>query len=476
MIIPFNRTKIIATVGPASNTEDKLLELIKAGVDVFRLNFSHGSHEEHLKVIQLIRSINQKHDTTISILQDLQGPKIRTGEVENNGVEIVRGNKLIITTEKIVGNAQKIYTSYKAMPRDVKKGDKILIDDGNLELCVIDTTGEEIITEVVFGGLLKSKKGINLPNTKVSEPSLTEKDKEDLIFGLQYNLDWVALSFVRSSKDIDEIKNIIKSHNKTTRVIAKIEKPEALEDIDKIIEKSDGLMVARGDLGVEIPMEDVPLAQKMMIKKCNAAAKPVIVATQMLESMIKNPRPTRAEAGDVANAVLDGADTVMLSAETASGNFPVESVSAMVKIIGAIENTEDIYYKEYELNHESPNFLRERLIAGTCRLAKDTNAKAIINISKTGFVASMISSHRPKAPIYTFTGNRELVNTFNLMWGIRAFYMNLDYTSTDKLIDAVNSKLLALNLIKKGDLVINTASMPIDGQFRTNMMKMSIIE
>lgn len=476
MEIPFNRTKILATVGPASNTPEKLWELVKAGADVFRLNFSHGSHEDHLKVINHIKALNLKYGTTIAMLQDLQGPKIRTGEVENNGVELISGKKLTITTEKVIGNAERIYTSYTLMPRDVSVGDRILIDDGNLEIKVLSTNGTDtIVTEVVYGGILKSKKGINLPNTKVSEPSLTAKDKEDLLFGLEHGVDWVALSFVRNAKDIDDIKEIIKSKGKNTKVVAKIEKPEALLEIDEIIEKSDALMVARGDLGVEIPMEDVPLAQKMMIRKCNAAAKPVIVATQMLESMIKNPRPTRAEAGDVANAVIDGADAVMLSAESASGSFPVESVKAMVAIIGAIERGTNVYNKEYDLDKTSPDFLRERLLAGACRLADDINAKAIVNISKTGFVGNMISSHRPKALIFTFTDNKELVNVLNLSWGIKPFYMETKFKSTDEMLEAVNKILVEKNLVKKGDLILNTASMPIDGEFRTNMLKMSII-
>lgn len=476
MKLPLKRTKIIATVGPACNTEEKLLELIHSGVDVFRLNFSHGSHEVHGQVINTIKGIREKYGLTVAMLQDLQGPKIRTGEVENNGVELKNGQKLVITTEKIIGNAERIYTSYTAMPRDVKTGDRILIDDGNLELKVISTNGvSEITTEVVYGGVLKSKKGINLPNTNVSESSLTEKDKEDLLFGLEQGVDWIALSFVRSAADIDDIKSIIKSKGKNTRVVAKIEKPEALDDIDNIIAKSDGLMVARGDLGVEIPMEDVPLAQKMMVRKCNEAGKPVIVATQMLESMIKNPRPTRAEAGDVANAVIDGADTVMLSAETASGSFPVESVKAMVSIIQAIETNMDVFHKDYALNPGGANFLRERLIASCCRLSKDVNAKAIVNISKTGFVCNMIAKHRPKSTIFTFTDNKDLVNVFNLSWGVIPFYLDMKYNSTDELIEAVNKILAEKGYVTKGDLVINTGSMPIDGQFRTNMIKMSII-
>lgn len=476
MNLSFNRTKIIATVGPASNSEEKLWELIQAGADVFRLNFSHGSHEDHLKVIQKVRHLNSKYNTSIALLQDLQGPKIRTGEVENNGVEIKTGQKLILTTEKVIGNAEKIYTSYKSMPRDVKPGDRILIDDGNLELKVLSIQGEEITTEVIFGGLLKSKKGINLPNTKVSEPSLTEKDKEDLIFGLEHNVEWIALSFVRHAEDIKDIKAIIASKGKKSRVVAKIEKPEALDDIDAIIEACDGIMVARGDLGVEIAMEDVPMVQKELVKKCNEAGKPVIVATQMLESMIKNPRPTRAEAGDVANAVLDGADAVMLSAESASGSFPVESVQSMVRIIQAVETKADIYFKDYDLKHEDPNFLRTRLIASCCRLAKDTNARAIVNISKSGYVANLIASHRPKCAVFSFTDDKELVNTLNLTWGVVPFYFDFKYNSTDELIEGVNRILVQKGIIKPGELVINTGSMPVEGKFRTNMLKMSIIE
>jgi pyruvate kinase len=478
MQIPDKRTKIIATVGPACNTEEKLIELIGAGADVFRLNFSHGSHEMHLQVINHIKNIRKKYGYTVGMLQDLQGPKIRTGEVENNGVELKVGQKLIITTEKVIGNAERIHTSYLAMPKDVKPGDAILIDDGNLELRVVSTDKKsEIVTEVVYGGILKSKKGINLPNTAVSEPSLTDKDKEDLLFGLEQGVDWIALSFVRSSTDIDEIKSIIASKGKSTRVIAKIEKPEAMAELDAIIEKSDALMVARGDLGVEIPMQEVPLAQKMIINKCNKAGKPVIVATQMLESMIKNPRPTRAEAGDVANAVIDGADAVMLSAETASGNFPVESVSAMVSIIKAVEEKHNVYYKKFEFDQEHRNIIREKVIAGTCKIAKDINANAIVILSKTGVVNSMVSKNRPKAKIFTFTDNKELVTVFNLSWGVQPFYVNMnEFHSTDDLIETINRQLLEKGYIKKGDLVINTGSMPIDGSFRTNMLKLTLVE
>jgi pyruvate kinase len=474
MVVNFERTKVIATVGPASNTEEKLWELIQAGADVFRLNFSHGSHELHQQVINTVRSINQKQGTAIALLQDLQGPKIRTGEVENNGVELVKGQKLIITTEKVIGNAERIYTSYLAMPRDVNPGDAIMIDDGNLELKVIEIKNNEIVTEVIFGGKLKSKKGINLPNTKVSEPSLTEKDREDLIFGLANDVDWIALSFVRTADDITEIKKIIADSGKKSKVVAKVEKPEALADIDAIIEACDGIMVARGDLGVEINMEDVPAWQKIIVKKCNAAGKPVIVATQMLESMVSNPRPTRAEANDVANAVIDGADTVMLSAESASGMYPKEAVQSMVRIIRAVEGKIDIFNKEWPVVVGSDNFLRESLISSACKLAKDTNAKAIVGFSRTGFTATKISSFRPKAHIYIFTDNRVILNQLNLVWGVRAFFLDPKKT-TDETIEAMNKQLLDAGLISKGDVIVNTSTMPIESSYRTNLVKLTII-
>ncbi|MEQ8535211.1 MAG: pyruvate kinase, partial [Imperialibacter sp.] len=350
----FNKTKIIATVGPASNSKDMLKSLIQTGVDVFRLNFSHGSHEDHLKVIKLVRELNEEMGTHVALLQDLQGPKIRTRDMENGGVEIVPGQEIIITTRKLVGNAQIISTTYTGICNDVSIGDSILIDDGNLELKVLATSSDEVKCQVIYGGILKSKKGINLPNTPVSAPSLTEKDEEDLYFGLEHEVDWIALSFVRKAEDVLDLKEKIRRKGGTSRIIAKIEKPEALKNIDAIIEAADGLMVARGDLGVEIPMEDVPLAQKMMVSKCNKAAKPVIIATQMMESMIENPRPTRAEANDVANAVMDGADTVMLSAESASGKFPVQSVKSMVKIITSIEQGTDVMFNKFsESNDDS---------------------------------------------------------------------------------------------------------------------------
>ncbi len=472
---PNKRTKVIATVGPACNTEEKLWELVQAGVNIFRLNFSHGSHDVHLQVINNIRNINKKHGTNIAILQDLQGPKIRTGEIENNGVDLIPGEKITITTEKIIGNAKKISTSYKLMPRDVKKGDDILIDDGNLQLKVLKVETEEIHCEVIYGGKLKSKKGINLPNTNVSEPSLTEKDKEDLLFGLEHDIDWIALSFVRTAEDMKDIKRIIKTKGKNAKVIAKIEKPEALANIDAIIENSDALMIARGDLGVEINFEDVPVAQKMMIKKCNVVGKPVIVATQMMESMITNPRPTRAEVNDVANAVMDGADTVMLSAETASGSYPIQAVQAMVRVIQGVEENVNIFNKEYELDPNSPTYYNEAVIASACKLASFSKAKAIIGTTKSGLTAFKTSSYRPEAKIYMFTDDTSLVNKLNLVWGVKAFFFN-DFKNTDQTVGDIINILKEKGDLKAGDVVVNTGSMPIDETNPTNMIKLSIVK
>jgi pyruvate kinase len=470
------KTKIIATVGPTSNNEETLLELVKAGVNVFRLNFSHGTHEDHKKVIDIVRGINEKQGTNVALLQDLQGPKIRTGEVENNGVELINGQDLIITNEKCIGNNKRIYTGYHPMPGDVKAGDTILIDDGNLELKVISTDGvKEIQTKVVYGGIIKSKKGINLPDSNVSAPSLTEKDKEDLLFGIEHKLDWIALSFVRCAEDIDDIKAIITKHKSNAKVVAKIEKPEALANIDAIIKVSDAIMVARGDLGVEIPLADVPVAQKMIIRKCNLASKPVIVATQMMESMITNPRPTRAEANDVANAVMDGADTVMLSAETASGKFPLQTINYMVQIIQAVEENVNIYNKDFELDPMSKTFYNESVIVSAVNLAVNVEAKAIIGTSKSGFTAFKLSSLRPEAEIYIFTDNKPLVNTLNLVWGVTAFYYD-KFDSTDTSLQEINSILVKAGLLKKGDVVVNTGSMPIDEHRLTNMVKLSVIE
>ena len=474
--IVLNKTKIVATVGPACNTKDKLAELIRAGVDVFRLNFSHGSHADHQKVLQFVRELNDELGSNVCLLQDLQGPKIRTREMENNGVEIKSGEELIITTDRVVGNAVRISTSYESMPQDVAIGDTILVDDGKIELRVESTQSNTIKTRIIHGGILKSRKGINLPMSNVSAPSLTEKDVEDLEFGLANEVEWIALSFVRTADDILSLKERIKKAGKSCKVIAKIEKPEALKNIDAIIAATDGVMVARGDLGVEIVMEDVPLAQKMIVRKCNQVGKPVIIATQMMESMITNPRPTRAETNDVANAVLDGADALMLSAETAAGSFPTDVIKSMVRTIRSVEdNIEHIYFKHDNVAGENDLFLNDSIVLQACRLAKKVKAKAVVGMTQSGYTAYRISSHRPKAQVFIFTDNKPMLTTMSLLWGVRCFYYD-KLESTDQTFDDVEEFLKNKGFVRGGDVIINTASMPIQQKHRTNTIKLQVVK
>jgi pyruvate kinase len=471
--ITYNKSKIVATVGPASNNKEMLRALAKEGVDVFRLNFSHGNHEDHLKVIHLVREINQELGLHIALLQDLQGPKIRVNEVKP-GTEIKAGESITITTRELLGNHEIVSTSYENLPRDVKVGDMILIDDGKIELKVSEVRDIDVICKVVYGGSLKSRKGINLPFSKVSAPSLTEKDMADLEFGLKHKVDWVALSFVRKAKDIESLRAIIDSHNSTTRIIAKIEKPEALENIDAIIAATDAVMVARGDLGVEIWMEEVPMVQKMLVEKCNKAAKPVIVATQMMESMIENPRPTRAETNDVANAVMDGADALMLSAETAAGKYPIEVIRSMVRTINSVERQANIFYKFQEVDPKSPNYFNDSLILTACKLAKDVNAKAIVGMTQLGYAAYKAASHRPNANIFAFTSNDSILNTMNLVWATKAYHYD-KASSTDDTIADVEKILKRDGHVKSGDIFIILASMPIQERGRSNMIKVHVV-
>lgn len=469
------RAKIIATVGPASNNKETLIKLIKAGADVFRLNFSHGTHEDHLKVIKLIDEVNEELGTNVCKLQDLQGPKIRIGQVENGAVEIVPGQKLVISTDDFVGTSEKVSTTYKSLASDVKEGDLILIDDGNLQVKVVSTNGNDVVTEVVYGGMLKSRKGINLPQTAISSPSLTEKDRIDLEFGLQHDMEWIALSFVRNAKDIIELREIISNAGKECKIIAKIEKPEAIEDIDNIIAETDALMVARGDLGVEIYMEDVPPIQKELVKKCNDQGKPVIVATQMLESMTENPRPTRAEANDVANSIYDGADTVMLSAESASGKFPVESVESMAKCISAIENSTDVVFDKYWSDDDTEITKNDLLVKSACQLSKSVGAKAIIGMTKSGYTGFSLAKNRPEADLYIFSNNKNIVKTLNLVWGVKAFHYD-EQKNIDETFADLTKFLKEKGYLKEGDVYVNTASMPLHWQERTNMLKLDVVK
>jgi pyruvate kinase len=474
--ILFNKTKIIATVGPASNSKERLTELIKAGVDVFRLNFSHGTYEAHQEVIDRVKEINKELGTHVCLLQDLQGPKIRTRDVENGQVDIVAGQELIITTEKIVGTSAKISTTYESLPTDVAIGDMILIDDGKLELKVTGVDGHEVKTQVIYGGPLKSKKGINLPDTNVSAPCLTDKDEEDLQFGLKNDVEWIALSFVRTADDIRYMQGIIEKSGKKCKIVAKVERPEALKNIDEIIEVTDAVMVARGDLGVEIVMEDVPMAQKMIVEKCNNASKPVIIATQMMESMIENPRPTRAETNDIANAVMDGADALMLSAETATGKYPIQTIKSMARTIQSVESqTDKIYDKYYDIDPNYEFFINSSLVASACRLSEYTGAKALVGMTKSGYTGFKIASHRPKASIFVFTDNEPLLKTLSLVWGVRGFFYD-KMVSTDETFKDIETILKSKGHVNKGDIIVNMASMPLHWTNRTNMMKISVVE
>ncbi len=472
--ISYNKTKIVATVGPASNDKEMLRALVKEGVDVFRLNFSHGTHEDHLKVINYVREINAEMGSKVALLQDLQGPKIRVNDMKP-GIEIVAGQEIVITTREVLGNNELVSTSYERLPKDVKVGDMILIDDGKIELKVKEVRDIDVVCTVIYGGPLKPRKGINLPFTKVSAPSLTEKDLTDLHFGLKHKMDWVALSFVRKAQDILSLREIINEAKSTTRIVAKIEKPEALENIDAVIEATDAVMVARGDLGVEIWMEEVPMVQKRLVEKCNKAGKPVIVATQMMESMIENPRPTRAETNDVANAVMDGADALMLSAETAAGKYPIEVIRSMVRTIGSVEKQGDIFFKFRELDPKAPNYFNDSLILTACKLAKDVNAKAIVGMTQLGYSAYKASSHRPNCNIFAFTSNDTIINTMNLVWATQAYHYD-KAASTDATIADVEAILKRDGHVKAGDTFIILASMPIQERGRANMIKVHLVQ
>lgn len=471
----FNRTKIIATIGPATSSYQKLKEIIVAGVDVCRLNFSHGKYEDHEKVIKNIRKINEEFGCNVGILLDLQGPKLRIGDVENNKITLVTGKELIITTQKTVGTAEKLFIDFEMLTKDIKKGHKILLDDGKVELKVLDVMNRtEIKAKVIHGGDLSSKKGFNLPQTNLSIPSITKKDVADIEFGLKHDVEWIGLSFVRKPEEIHELKNIIARYESRAKVVAKIEKPEAVKNIDRIIDATDAVMVARGDLGVELPLEEVPLIQKQIVRKCLAASKPVIIATQMMESMITNPTPTRAETNDVANAVLDGADAVMLSAETSVGAYPVEAIKTMERIVRHIEDQDIIYYKgEGPANPDHRSYITDVICFTAARMSLHIkSAKAISSMTRSGYTAFKLSSFRPKANIFIFTNNQPLLNTLSLVWGIRGFYYD-KFETTDETIHDVNEILKQRGYAKTGDIVINTASMPIHDKSMTNAVKIS---
>ena len=473
-----HRTKIVATVGPACDTYEKLLELVKAGVNVFRLNFSHGSHENKARIIEDIRKINKTHPYNIAILGDLQGPKLRVGDIENGEIIIVPGDILTFTNEKVIGTKERIYVSYPNLHEDVVIGNTIMINDGKLEVKVKKVLkNNDVQVEVTMGGVLSSKKGINLPDTKISLPALTEKDLIDLEFIIAQELDWVALSFVRNVKDLGVLREKLNAKNSKTKIISKIEKPEALVNLRDIIVESDAVMIARGDLGVELPVEKIPLLQKQIIRMCLHRAKPVIVATQMMESMIEFNKPNRSEITDVANAVLEGADAVMLSAETAAGAHPALVVETMCKIIIEVEKNGYNYNREDELAPQphSPSFLSDAICYNGCKLAKDVNADALIGMTQSGYTAFVLSTYRPKSPLYIFTKEKTLVNQLSLSWGVRAFYYDEEESLDDIMFDQIDI-LKERQFLKKGDIVVNTGSTPIQLHLPTNVLKITTVD
>ncbi|MEY3739032.1 MAG: pyruvate kinase [Bacteroidota bacterium] len=473
-----HRTKIVATVGPACDSYDQLLALVKAGVNVFRLNFSHGSHEDKKNIIDNIRKINKTEPYNIAILGDLQGPKLRVGEIANNALDAKVGDVLTLTNEKCIGTHEKIYVSYPNLAGDVVVGNTIMIDDGKIEVKVlsVEANGDVKVT-VTLGGIISSKKGLNLPDTKISLPALTEKDIIDLDFMIKEELDWVALSFVKRVADIEMLRDILNKNNSKSKIIAKIEMPEALTNIREIILASDAIMVARGDLGVELPVERIPLIQRELIRKCIHRGKPVIVATQMMESMIDRVKPNRSEITDVANAVLEGADAVMLSGETAAGNHPALVVETMCKIIREVEKTEYRYNRSEDLKPQpqSPSFHSDAVCYNACKISEDVNAHALVGMTQSGYTGFMLSSFRPSSPLFIFTKERSLVNQLSLSWGVRAFYYAEEESLDDIVTDQINI-LKERGFVKEGDVVVNTGSTPIADHLPTNVIKLTTVK
>jgi pyruvate kinase len=476
MILKNNKTKIIATYGPACESDLVFESMIKHGVDVFRFNFSHGDYEFHLKGFQKVKEFNKKYGTHIAILADLQGPKIRVGDLENGSLILKTGHQILVTNVKQVSNLEKLYVSYDRLGEDVNIGEDILVDDGKIRLQVLSIIDDQTIKVIVLeGGELKSKKGVNLPHTKTSIESLTVKDRADLEFAINNRANWIALSFVRKAEDVLEVKKVFGDAWLYLKVISKIEKPEAIENLDSILEVSDGIMVARGDLAVEVPLERVPLLQKEIVKKCNKLGKPVIVATQMMESMTERSFPTRAEISDVANAVLDGADALMLSGETSVGLYPEKVIETMSKIIDQVENNSDIYNIEsYISNENSHDYIPDAVCHSAVALAEDLKAEAIIGMTRSGYTGFRVASFRPKSKIYIFSDNKPLLYTMSLIWGVKGFYYE-GFEGTDKTIKDVIEILKEKKLLKKGNIVINTASMPFDEKSKTNTVKVTIV-
>ncbi len=470
----FNKTKIIATLGPSSTSKTKIKSLIQAGVNVFRVNFSHAIHSEIKQTVKDIREVSSLLNRHISILGDLQGPKIRLGIVEE-GVVIKKSDTISITTKIIEkGNSALVSINYPDFPKDVSENEIILIDDGKLILKVIKTNNVDLVeAKVVQGGALKSKKGVNLPNTNISLPALTDKDKKDALFAIENCFDWIALSFVRTKKDVKQLEKLIsKNSDFKIPIIAKIEKPEAIENMSGILKAADGLMVARGDLGLEIPAEEVPLKQKLLVKKAKQARKPIIIATQMMESMIDSLTPSRAEVNDVANSVMDGADAVMLSGETSVGKYPVEVVKTMGKIIGGVENSPLIKVPNTLPEIKSKRVVTKAICFHACNIANELDAAAICTLTNSGYTAWQISSWRPNAVILVFTSNKRVLTQLSLLWGVRCIYYD-NFVSTDKTVEEVNQLAKDKGFVKKNDVVINLAAMPVKDKGQVNTLRLS---
>ena len=471
------KTKIVATLGPASSDRDTIKQMMVAGVNVFRINFSHADFDAAKERIQLIRDLNKELGYNVGILADLQGPKLRVGKMKD-GVVVETGDRIVFTTEKIEeGTADHVYMNYQSFPKDVKAGERILLDDGKLIFEVESTDGQsEVIASVVQGGPLKSNKGVNLPNTEVSLPALTEKDVKDAVFAIEQEVDWIALSFVRHKEDLLDLKKLIKKHSSyEIPIISKIEKPQALDNIDEIIDHSNGLMVARGDLGVEVPAEQVPLIQKNLVLKAKAARIPVIIATQMMESMIDGLTPSRAEVNDVANSVMDGSDAVMLSGETSVGKYPVDVIQTMRKIVIRVENSPLIRKYDPAPQNKNDRFITKSTCYHAALMATEIEAKAICTLTNSGYTAYQISAWRPDSSILVFTSNKRILSQLNLLWGVKCHYYER-FVSTDETVLDVNNIAKEKGYVKVGDTLVNLLAMPVANKGMVNTLRVSVIK
>ena len=471
------KTKIVATLGPAIDSKEMLLKMVATGVNVFRINFSHADYEEVKKRVRFIREINEEHGYNAAILADLQGPKLRVGVMKDD-VVVAPGDEIIFATgTRFEGTKERVYMTYDRFPMDTKPGEQILLDDGKLIFEVVSTNNkDEVKAKVIQGGPLKSKKGVNLPNTNISQPALTEKDKKDALFAIEQEVDWIALSFVRNPEDLMELEAIISEHSDyKIPIIAKIEKPEAVENIDKIVAYCDGLMVARGDLGVEIPAQEVPLIQKQLVLKAKSARIPVIIATQMMESMITSLTPTRAEVNDVANSVMDGADAVMLSGETSVGQYPVQVIQKMSDIIKSVESSDLIHVPQKHPHIKTKRYITKSICYHAANMANEINARGITTLTNSGYTAFQISAWRPKAHILVFSSNKRIISRLNLLWGVRAFYYD-KFVSTDETVEDVNKIALKKGYLEAGDMVISLAAMPIQEKGMVNTLRVTEVK